>query len=406
MSSLSEKEIQHLRESEEKYRKMIEHAHDAIFAIDVDTAMILEVNPMAEHMTGYTAAELVGMKVWDLHPVDVQEAAKCFFESVPSAGKGKCEDLDFLTKSGDRLSIDVSASIISYGNRQIIQRICRDITDRKKLEDKLEKAKQNLEIKVEERTLELRQKQTQLIQSEKMAALGHLVAGVAHEINTPLGALKSNNDLLIRALSKMRTVVEDPSTPDTIRNHPQLGKILGSIEDLNAINKSAMERIVTIVKSLRKFARLDEAEQDRVDIHEGLESTLTLVHHELKNRINVHKDYATLPLITCFPNQINQVFMNILVNASQAIDGKGDIFVRTFMTDDNIAVEVRDTGKGIPSDNIEKVFDPGFTTKGTGVGTGLGLSIVYQIVEEHDGRVEIESKEGQGTTFRIILPIK
>jgi PAS domain S-box-containing protein len=406
MSSLSDKEIESLRESEEKYRKMIEHANDAIFAIDVDTAVILEVNPMAEYMTGYTAAELVGMKVWDLHPVDAQETARCFFESVPSVGKGKCADLEFLTKSGKRLAVDVSASVIEYGNRRIIQRICRDITDRKKLENKLEQAKQDLEIIVEKRTLELRQKQVQLVQSEKMAALGHLVAGVAHEINTPLGALKSNNDLLIRALSKMRSVVEDPATPATIRDHPQLGKILASIEDLNAINKSAMERIVTIVRSLRQFTRLDNAEQARVDIHEGLESTLTLVHHELKNRIEVHKDYAALPPITCYPNKINQVLMNILVNASQAIEGPGDIFVKTSRTGDNVVIEIRDTGKGIAKENLDKIFDPGFTTKGVGVGTGLGLSIVYQIIEEHNGKVEIESETGKGTTFRIVLPIQ
>ncbi|UCH83502.1 MAG: PAS domain S-box protein [Candidatus Latescibacterota bacterium] len=403
---MSDKEIARLRESEEKYRKMIESAHDAIFAIDVETAEILEANPMAEEMTGYSASELIGMKVWELHPVDEREAARCFFEEVPKAGKGLCADLDFLTKSGERLAIDVSASVITYGNRRIIQRICRDITDRKKLEAKLEKAKENLEVKVEERTRELRQKQAQLIQSEKMAALGHLVAGVAHEINTPLGALKSNNDLLIRALSKMKHVVSDPTTPDTIRNHPQLGKILANIEDLNAINKSAMERIVTIVRSLRKFARLDEAEQDKIDIHEGLESTLTLVHHELKNRIQVHTDFAAVPSITCYPNQINQVFMNILVNASQAIEGTGDIFIKTYEKDDHVIVEIRDTGKGIPKENIDRIFDPGFTTKGAGVGTGLGLSIVYQIIEDHNGKIEIDSEVGKGTTFRIILPVR
>ncbi|MEJ2721915.1 MAG: PAS domain S-box protein [bacterium] len=406
MSAPNEKEIRLLRESEEKYRQMIERAHDAIFAVDVKTGGILEANVMAEKLTGYTVAELTAMTVWDLHPGDQRAAAKRFFALVSSSRDGMCADLQFQTKSGERISVDVSASVIEYGDKKIIQRICRDITDRKKLESELERAKEDLEKKVDERTRELRKKQAQLVQSEKMAALGNLVAGVAHEINTPLGALKSNNDLLIRALTKMRSIVEDPGTPSTIRDHPQLGKILASIEDLNAINKSAMERIVSIVKSLRQFARLDGAERDRVDIHEGLENTLTLVHHELKNRINLHKDYGDLPPVTCFPNQINQVFMNILVNASQAIPDKGDIFIKTFKRDEDIVVEIRDTGRGIPEELLEKIFDPGFTTKGAGVGTGLGLSIVYQIVEDHDGSVEIESNVGEGTTFRVVLPIQ
>ncbi len=406
MSSLSDKEIERLRASEDKYRNMIEHAHDAIFAIDAASSVILEVNSAAEKMTGYAAHELVGMKVQDLHPEDERDAAERCIASVSSSGEGTCTDLALLTRAGGRFTVEVGASVIEYGNRRTIQWICRDMTRHKKGESDRARAEQDLEKRVEELSCELRQKQAQLVQSEKMAALGNLVAGVAHEINTPLGALKSNNDLLIRALIKMKSIVEDPDTPATIREHPQLGKILSSIEDLNAINKSAMERIVTIVKSLRQFARLDEAERDRVDIHDGLESTLTLVHHELKNRITVHKDYAHLPLITCYPNQINQVFMNILVNAGQAIAGKGDIFIRTFEMNGKIAVEIRDTGKGIPKEYLDKIFDPGFTTKGAGVGTGLGLSIVYQIIEDHGGRVEIESKVGEGTTFRVILPIQ
>ncbi len=524
MSAENEREIRRLRESEEKYRKMIEHANDAIFAIDVDTAKILEANPKAEEMTGYSTAELVDMTVSDLHPPEERATSERLFKTVSTTASGTCLDLHFLTKTGKRLAVDVSASIIEYGRKRIIQRICRDVTDRRaleerhslqqdffehvvnmmpvglgvrknintspavefenkklremfggerktphgycwydrpadgvlptrmtadeagiyaeeryypdgkiyqftisyfrnpdeswselqvvhdvteqrRLENKLKKAKENLEHKVEERTLELRLKQTQLVQSEKMASLGHLVAGIAHEINTPLGALKSNNDLLIRALRRMRSVIDDPSVPAAVRENPSLTKILSSVEDLNEINKNAMERIVATVTSLRKFARLDEAEQDHVDIHDGLESTLTLVQHELKNRVVIHKEFGELPPITCSPSQLNQVFMNLLVNACHAIEGKGDIYIKSYCLGDQVAVEIRDTGKGIPKENLGRIFDPGFTTKGAGVGTGLGLSIVYQIVEDHDGKVEVESEVGQGTTFRIILPV-
>jgi len=283
--------------------------------------------------------------------------------------------------------------------------LVRDVTTRHQLEKALEDSKEDLERKVEERTLELRQKQSQLVQSEKMAALGGLVAGVAHEINTPLGALKSNNDLFFRSLTKIKGVIDDPGTDEQTRNNAQLNKLLDAMSSVSNVSKNALERIVKIVGSLRKFARLDQAEQDKVDIHEGLESTLTIAHHELKNRVVVHKDYGDIPQTYCFPNQINQVFINILVNAAQAIEGTGDIFIKTFTRDKNIVVEFRDTGKGIAKENLEKIFDPGFTTKGAGVGTGLGLSIVYQILKDHNGNIEADSEVGKGTTMRVVLPI-
>lgn len=520
MSSRSKDEMQLLRESEEKYRKMIERANDAIFAIDTQTAKIIEINPRAEEMTGYTATELIGMNVTKLHPAEEREAAENLFRRVKEQGSAICTDLHFQKKNGDRVAVDVSASVITYGDKEIIQRICRDVTERRqlqerheaqriyyefvldmlpvglgvlknvnktpsvefenrklkemfdnrhgvrtpwhvrppsdvptramiddtgvyaeerfypdgriyqftlsyyktaegswselqlvrdvterrRLEDALMKSKEDLEHKVEQRTLELRKKHAQLLQSEKMAALGHLVAGVAHEINTPLGALKSNNDLAIRSLGKIKTAIEKAG--EELSNYTEFIKLINAVEGLDAVNKTALERIVTIVQSLRNFARLDKADVDHFNLHDGLDSTLTLVHHELKNRITVHRDYGDLPVVDCHPNQINQVFMNILVNASQAIDGQGDIFIKTYRRDDFAVVEIRDTGKGISKANLAKVFDPGFTTKGAGVGTGLGLSIVYQIITDHEGKIEIESETGRGTTVRILLPVR
>lgn len=524
MGKSTDKETQRLRESEEKYRKMIERANDGIFAIDPETSRIVEANPKAEEMTGYSSSELLRMTVDQLHPPEEKDTAEKLFANVVKEGHGFASDLHFLTKKGTLITIDVSASLITYGGHKIIQRICRDVTEhrkleaacaaqrdyfefilntlpigvgvkrdvdrapmlefeneklksmfhgdpmkdshirwhgspveesmmakdaidetglhteerqsssgriyhfmrkffentdgtlseiqvvrdvtrRRELEEKVRRSMEELENKVQERTRELREKQAQLVQSEKMAALGHLVAGVAHEINTPLGALKSNNDLTIRSYNKIKSLLEDESVPEHVRSNPAICKLLSGIEELNVVNKDAMERIVTLVRSLRKFARLDEADQDRIDIHEGLESTLTLVHHEIKNRIEVHRDYGALPKVHCHPNQINQVFMNILVNASQAIVDKGHIYVKTYAKDNGVVVEVRDTGKGISKENLGRVFDPGFTTKGAGVGTGLGLSIVYQIIQDHKGEIEFESELGKGTTVRIFLPI-
>jgi signal transduction histidine kinase len=284
--------------------------------------------------------------------------------------------------------------------------LVRDVTERRKLEDQVQRAKEDLEKKVEERTRELRDNQAQLVQSEKMAALGQLVAGVAHEVNTPLGALKSNNDLAIRSRAKIKAAIDDPALPAELREHPHLGKLLTNLEKLDEINQTALDRIVAIVKSLRNFARLDKAEQDKVNIHDGIDSTLTLVHHELKNRIAVHKEFSDLPELYCFPNQLNQVFMNVLVNASHAIHDKGDIFIKTYRRDNDAVIEFRDTGKGILDEHLKRIFDPGFTTKGAGVGTGLGLSIVYKIIEDHEGTIEIDSAVDKGTTVRITLPIR
>jgi len=240
--------------------------------------------------------------------------------------------------------------------------------------------------------------QTQLIQSEKMASLGLLAAGVAHEINTPMGAIRSNNDILSRAVGKMRHLV------DTQHNR-ELNRLLGILDDVCRNNNVATERIMSIVGSLKNFARLDEAERKKVDIHEGLDSTLTLVRHELTNRIQLIKQYAELPDIECFPNQLNQVFMNIVVNAIQAIPGHGTIKIKTSRDHDLVKIAISDSGTGIAPENLGKVFDPGYTTKGVGVGTGVGLSISYKIVQNHGGKIEIESSS-RGSTFTITLPLK
>src|SRR5215471_8835244 len=239
---------------------------------------------------------------------------------------------------------------------------------------------------------------SQLIQSEKMAALGLRVAGVAHEINTPMGAIHSNNDIMTRAVGKVRKLLE-PAPDNEIR---RLLDILGEVCRNNEI---AAERIMKIVRSLKNFARLDEAERKKVNIHEGIDSTLTLLRHQLRNRIRIVKCFGDIPEVECFPNQLNQVFMNILVNAAQAIKGRGTITVKTSRCEDSIKIAISDTGVGIPAEQLPKIFDPGFTTKGVGVGTGLGLSICYKIIQDHHGRIEVESSTA-GTTFTITLPLQ
>lgn len=257
------------------------------------------------------------------------------------------------------------------------------------------------ELELQNKKLELTLKQlkntqTQLIQSEKMASLGQLVAGVAHEINTPLGAINSNHDIISRGIMKLKSKNDE---------NAEFMRIFNVLEEVNIVNNEAINRINNIVKALKNFARLDEAEVNEIDIHEGIKSTLSLINHEIKNRIDVIKDFVELPKIKCYPNLINQVFMNILVNAYQSIEDKGTITIKTEKHLNKVKIYIKDSGKGIEPKNLAKIFNPGFTTKGVGVGTGLGLAICYQIIEKHNGSIKVNSKPATGSEFIIELPL-
>ncbi len=245
---------------------------------------------------------------------------------------------------------------------------------------------------------ELKQTQIQLVQHEKMASLGMLVAGIAHEINTPLGAINCNVDLykvLIGKLKERPNITEDRMSND----------IVMKLDKANQTNVLACERIMNIVKGLKNFARLDEAEYQLANIHEGIDNTLILLNNKLKNRVSIIKEYGEKSEILCYPNQLNQVFMNLLVNASDAIKEKGTIWIKTYVEGSEMCIKIKDNGIGIKQEHIGKIFDPGFTTKGVGVGTGLGLSIVYRIIEKHKGKIYVQSVYEKGTEFTIQLPV-
>jgi len=250
----------------------------------------------------------------------------------------------------------------------------------------------------------LRETQQQLVMQEKMASLGNLVAGVAHEINNPIGAVKSAADTSSRSIDLVCRALDEGVDLDEIKKGKRFQTALQILKNNNDVTLTASERIAGIVKSLRNFARLDEAEFQEADIHEGIDSTLTLLHHGIKSRIAVTKNYGEVPQIPCYPNQLNQVFMNVLSNAAHAIVDRGVVTITTKRRGDDVVIEVSDDGSGIEADNLEKIFDPGFTTKGVGVGMGLGLSITYNIVKRHNGHIAVESEPGCGTTVTITLP--
>jgi len=277
-----------------------------------------------------------------------------------------------------------------------------EIAHRRKELEEAKKLSQAL-TDLEKAHSELKNAQIQLVQSEKMASLGMLVAGIAHEINTPIGAVNSMHDTLLRSIQKLKDILRKRPT-EIDQEDARLSEILKTLDDANKVIESGTERVMTIVKRLRSFARLDEAELKTVDIHEGIEDTLTIIHHQIKHNITIIKNYGSLPKIACFPGQLNQVFLNLLINASQAIADKGEITISTGRENSKIRIEFADNGIGIPPEKIGRVFDPGFTTKGVGVGTGLGLSICYQIIENHHGKIEVESEVGKGAKFIITLP--
>lgn len=261
---------------------------------------------------------------------------------------------------------------------------------------------EELQKKIQDLTDSLAQAHQRLSDAEKMVLLGQLVSGIAHEINTPLGALRSNHDLFIRYFGKIRDILFSLEAAEEIRGNQTLKQMLENIDELNQVNKAATERIVEIVNGVRRYARQDETEAVKTDIPENLENTLTLVRHELKNRIKIYQEYRPVPPVSGYPNLLSQVFLNLLVNACQAIEDTGEIFIKTYEKNGMVVIEIGDNGKGISAEKQEQIFQAGFTTKSTGM--GMGLSIVKQIIEDHHGRIEVNSEENKGTTFRIYLP--
>lgn len=280
-------------------------------------------------------------------------------------------------------------------------------------------ANAQLEARVLERTAQVEQAHSQLLQSEKMSAIGQLAAGVAHEINNPIGFVNSNFSSLatyttrlfslIDAYEKLESVLP-PDHPSRLsiaraREQAELDYLRQDIPDLLRESGEGLARVKRIVADLKDFAHVDESDWQDADINYGLESTLNVVWSELKYKAEVVKELGELPKVRCIPAQINQVLMNLLVNAAQAIETSGVITLGTRVIGDTVQIVVADTGQGIPDAVQKRIFEPFFTTKPVGKGTGLGLSISWDIIQRHEGRIAVASVPGQGTTFTITLPV-
>jgi signal transduction histidine kinase len=263
----------------------------------------------------------------------------------------------------------------------------------------------------------LQDAQNQLLQSDKMASIGQLAAGIAHEINNPVGYISSNLATfklytqqlfgLLAAFesSKCEFSEQTKRKLDAIKSQIDADYLMKDLQDLLLESEEGLDRVKKIVQDLKDFSHVDEAQWQWSNLHDGLDSTLNIVNNEIKYKAEVVKEYGDIPPVECLASQINQVFMNILINAAYAIEEQGKIIIRTGPEGGRVWVDIEDTGKGMTAQIRQRIFDPFYTTKPIGEGTGMGLSLSYSIVRKHHGHIEVDSEPGRGSRFRIWLPV-
>ncbi|MCP4745084.1 MAG: PAS domain S-box protein [Desulfobacteraceae bacterium] len=427
---------QALIENQHFINKILEAVTVGIVVVDATTHTIVDVNPAAVKMIGAHKESLIGADCG-------QWICPAFSGKCPITGHGhKVSDSEQEIKTVDGRNIPVIKNVamtMLNGRIHLVESFI-DISKLKRAEEKVLRLNSELEQRVIERTAQLEKtnddlktalrdlKETQsfLLQSEKMASIGQLAAGIAHEINNPVGFVRSNLNSISDYLSDLMTLIKayesfnevfSKTPPDQdfqdflnktkeIKMEIDLDFILEDLENVVSESMEGLNRIANIVADLKNFAHMDGDEADWADINSGIESTLNIVWNELKYKANVTKDLGQIPQVKCYPQRINQVIMNLLVNAAQSIEKRGDITVKTRKENGSVTIAISDNGSGIKAKNLNKIFDPFFTTKDVGKGTGLGLNVVYNIINNHQGYIEVDSTLGKGTTFTVFLPIE
>lgn len=409
----NERRAQELARSEGRLRGLIETTNDWVWEVDSECRYTY-ASPRVREILGYEPEDIIGKTPFELMtPEEATRVKEAFgpvlakknsFTNLVNANLRKDGTTVVLESSGKPF-FNESGALLGYRG------IDRDITLRKKTEEDNEKMR------------------VQLVQSDKLASIGQLAAGVAHEINNPVGFVSSNLNALtgyietLQELDSMNERLVEAARQGAFQGHSGIIEITGLIKEIEAFraasdirftlkdsadlvaeSKDGLQRIQSIVKGLKEFSHSAEAEMVRSDVNTCLEAAVKLGWHEIKYKAEVVKELGAVPLISCKPQQLTQVFLNMLVNASQAIEEKGSILVRSRLDGEEVKIEISDTGCGIPEDVIKRIFDPFFTTKPVGKGTGLGLSIAYGIISEHGGRIDIASEPGIGTCVTIFLP--
>jgi two-component system, NtrC family, sensor kinase len=477
-----------IKEQEEKYRMLFTHASDFIMMYEIDKkkrkiGKFIEVNRYAMDRLGYSLEELRNMTPLDLVAIELWHEEADGSEPEELASQETTFERIWESKDAQILDVEISAHSFKIRNKEVAIAVARDITERKRAEDEIRfvneelvNQKENLEALVDNLT----QTQEQLVQSEKMAALGQLIAGIAHEINTPLGAIKASignlSDSLDTALGELPSLLQTQSsdnlklfseifelsrikkpelssrekrqirkeisavlTDNKIDNadlladslvyleiyteslhalvpslkHPDALQVVRSsknfislLKNTNTIN-IAVEKATKVVFALKKYAHRDTmGEKVPTDIIDSIETVLTLYHNQLKQGIEVVKEWEKLPPVLCYQDEISQIWTNLIQNAIQAMHLEGTLTIKAHLHNDSIFVSFIDTGMGIEPDIKDKIFEPFFTTKKQGEGSGLGLDIVKKIIEKHNGSITVESELGEGAKFTIKLPLE
>ena len=395
--------FRHVETAKREWEQSLDCVSDIVIVADQD-GEILRANKVITSIVDRPFLEILGSKWHELLQANGMRKVGTFGD-----------DVEFLHEpTGKSYSLRIH-KVQTDMTRSSFAVTLHDITDRKEINRKLEERNNELENAY----AELKQTQSQILQQEKMASVGQLAAGVAHEINNPVGFVTSNIGTLSKYVDRLQEYINaQAKVLETVENFVETGElkelnerlkidfVLEDAKDLINESLEGTERVKKIVMNLKNFSRVDQSDYSKIDINDCMESTLNIVWNELKYKTTVNKDYGELPLTYCYPQQLNQVFMNLLVNAAQAIEESGEITIKTWARDSSIFVTITDTGCGIPKENLGRLFEPFFTTKEVGKGTGLGLSIAYDIVtEKHKGGITVASEPGKGTTFTIKLPI-
>lgn len=376
------------------------------------------VSGNAYHVLGFHPEEMVAdPNFWfnHIHPDDVPQIFSSL--SMLFTEGQRTYEYRFMSHSGEYVWMHDMLRLIrdEAGNPVEVVGSLTDITARKTMEFALQKKGDEQKLLIDK----LQEAQEQLVQSEKMASVGQLAAGIAHEINNPVGFVNSNMGTLRTYVATLFEVLDQYDTlvkkfPEghevtkrfnEIREKADIEFLKDDVDDLVRESMDGLKRVRDIVQSLKDFSHVGETELLDADIHLGIDTTLNIVMNEIKYKATIVKEYGQLPSVKCLISQLNQVFMNLLVNASHAIKDTGVITVSTGCKNDWIWIKVSDTGSGIAPENLNRIFEPFFTTKPVGSGTGLGLSLSYGIVKKHGGRIEVESEVGKGTSFTIHLPV-
>ncbi|RDE49036.1 MAG: PAS domain S-box protein [Candidatus Accumulibacter meliphilus] len=408
-----------LSRQEEQLRSLLENLRDGVITIDTE-GLIRSVNPAICTLFQQTEEALHEQNLTMLVPPEQRQAHRTGLARHVATGEahliGRTVEVEGLRADGSRFPIDLSINSYSVRGERFYSGIVRDISARKAAEAQLHTTIERLT----ELNRKLEEAQNQLLQSEKMASIGQLAAGVAHEINNPVGFVNSNLGSLRKEVKDLLGVIDAYALADPIlADHPAvLGAITAARDaadldylrsDIGALIDESLEglqRVRRIVQDLKDFSRVDSAEWQFANLEAGLDSTLNIVWNEIKYKAEVHKEYAGVPEVECIAAQVNQVLLNLLVNAAHAIEGRGTITLRTGFDANEAWVEVEDSGKGIAPEDLKRIFEPFFTTKPVGEGTGLGLSLAFSIAQRHRGRIEASSALGVGSKFRLRLPAK